>query len=347
MEEKKPADFITEDFVSSESFLNFYLHTNKADEIFWADWLLGTPVNAAQAKEAISVLNCLFFRLPDNEFQGELEKLKATTSIANLETKKKDSLVRLLNWNEKEGNRKNRKRRMILYLIPVAFIMIAGVCFFTQRSALPAETLIEKHNNGQTALEIMLSDSTIVTLAVNSTVRYEKQFGNIDRKVWLDGIAAFHVKRDEQHPFKVFAKGLTATVLGTVFNVKALRADSITVIELLNGRLKVEAGELPSIILEPNERVVYAEGKHHLYKEAWLPTENKMQNHLVFSKDDFSAIALKMKNIFGITLINQSHKNNWRFTGTFNNSTAKDIIENICLIERLRFEQSGDTILIK
>ena len=348
MEEKKPADFITEDFISSESFLNFYLHKSKADEIFWEEWLLSNAGKASQAKEALAILDCLFLRLPENEFQVELEKMKAKTGAAIPVIAKKPSLIRLLNWNKKDGIRQSRKKRMIVYLIPVAFLLIAGVYFFTQRSALPAAVLIEKHNNGQTPLELILSDSTIVTLASNSTVRYPKQFGNIDRKVWLDGTATFHVRRDELHPFKVYAKEVVATVLGTLFNVKEPKGDAVVIIELLKGKLQVEAGDkLPVIILNPNERVVYTAASRRMFKEAWLPQEDLLQNHLVFSKDNFSAIALKIKNVFGITVINQSHKNNWRFTGSFNNSTAKDIIANICLVEQLNYEQNGDTILIK
>jgi transmembrane sensor len=54
-----------------------------------------------------------------------------------------------------------------------------------------------------------------------------------------------------------------------------------------------------------------------------------------------------MKNAFGVTLINQSPKKDWRFTGEFKNSTAKNMVENICLVENLSFVIKGDTILIK
>ncbi len=55
----------------------------------------------------------------------------------------------------------------------------------------------------------------------------------------------------------------------------------------------------------------------------------------------------EMKSVFDVTLINQSDKKKWRFTGEFKNSTANEIVENICLLKNLNHEIKGDTIFIK
>jgi hypothetical protein len=94
-----------------------------------------------------------------------------------------------------------------------------------------------------------------------------------------------------------------------------------------------------SMILTPNERAVYVRSDKHLYKNLIIPMN--------FRQSNFDEIASQMKDAFGIVLINESPKKNWSFTGEFTNSSAMDIIENICLVKNLTYSQRGDTVLIK
>jgi len=103
-------------------------------------------------------------------------------------------------------------------------------------------------------------------------------------------------------------------------------------------------------MLLPNERIVYTRYNQKLLKEKWeLDKDPTLQqiNRLVFRKDDFNAVAIKIKAASGITLINHADKKAWRFTGEFANSTAGEIVTSICKIEGLTCEMVGDTILIK
>jgi hypothetical protein len=104
-----------------------------------------------------------------------------------------------------------------------------------------------------------------------------------------------------------------------------------------------------SIILNPEERVVYNRHDQRLYKERWQPqAEFAVQvSHILFQRNTFDEVAGKIRSVFGITVINQSKRRNWMFSGEFENATAEEIIKNICVVERLNFETTGDTILIK
>jgi transmembrane sensor len=97
-----------------------------------------------------------------------------------------------------------------------------------------------------------------------------------------------------------------------------------------------------SVLLLPNERAVYVRNDNLLYKNII-----EQEHTLSFNRSNFHEVAVQMKNAFGVTLINQSPKKDWRFTGEFKNSTAKNMVENICLVENLSFVIKGDTILIK
>ena len=86
-----------------------------------------------------------------------------------------------------------------------------------------------------------------------------------------------------------------------------------------------------------------------LYKESWQQNNEQpsITNHFKFSHDNFETIAKQIKTVFGITLVNQNNKKEWRFTGEFNNSSAKEIIEYICIVKKLSYQVQGDTIFIK
>jgi hypothetical protein len=143
-------------------------------------------------------------------------------------------------------------------------------------------------------------------------------------------------------------------VLGTIFNIEKNSADSSTYIELLKGSLKVEMNATePSrqqtIYLNPNERVVYRASGNTFLKESWSPDtlKNNLADHLVFRNADFDLVAEKIKEAYGIVVINQSKKKKWHYTAEFKNVEFKEVLENICAVEGLKSSLTGDTVVLK
>jgi hypothetical protein len=136
---------------------------------------------------------------------------------------------------------------------------------------------------------------------------------------------------------------MITTVLGTTFTIKK-SGDSALIVDLLKGKLNVAISESTpqSILLAENERAVYVRANRHFYKQPIIPV-----NTLSFHGSNFEEIASQFKKAFGITIINQSNKTKWLFTGEFMNATAKEIIESICLVKKCTYQINGDTILIK
>lgn len=86
---------------------------------------------------------------------------------------------------------------------------------------------------------LTLADGTKVTLNANSTLEYPQSFADAsERRVRLRGEAHFEVTKNPHRPFIVEAGEMQTKVLGTVFDVKAYRADRPKV-TLLEGKVKV------------------------------------------------------------------------------------------------------------
>lgn len=340
MDKKTRENYSVEDFITDESFANYHFHLNKVDEIFWKEWIAKHPEKIALVKKAEEIIPTLSITISESEYQEELSKITAAIN------KTHDSPVfSLLNWN-KRSLFSGRKRRSVIYLAPIILILIAAGYFLSHYFQKSSRQLSKTINVGNNPLIFTLSDSTIVTLAPHSVLRYPLQFKDKERNVYLEGDAGFNVKRNVEAPFKVYVENIVTTVLGTIFKIKK-SGDTALIVDLLKGKLNVEIinynVESPqSILLAPDESAIYVRNNHHFYKKSLIPEIN-----LSFHQNDFREIASQIKKVFGITVINQSNKSNWRFTGEFKNITAKEIIESITLVEKLSYEVKGDTILIK
>lgn len=336
---KKPGESYTiDDFIMDESFVNYHLRSNKADELFWKDWIASHPEKKELVKKAQELIDTLSITLSEEEYQEELSKI--TAAINKTDGRQVFSLV-----SRNERKQLGERRPAILYLVPVFTILLFAGYFLVKHFQKATTVFSQTINTGSNSMEVTLSDSTIVTLAPHSVLKYPARFGNNERKVYLQGDAGFNVKRNEQAPFTVYVENMVTTVLGTVFNIKK-SGDSALMVNLLKGKLKVEinnnSGSPDPIVLAPGESATYVRNNQHFYKTEFVPRFN-----LSFRKNDFGEVAAAIKKVFGVTVINKSDKKHWRFTGDFKNKSAKEIIESISEVERLSFGVSGDTILIK
>lgn len=341
MDKISPENYQVEDFISDESFINYHFKSNIVDQLFWEKWLTEHPGKMALVKEAIEMLETFSLTISEKEYREESKKI--SIAIEEKNNAQKDSQLSVPN---KLSHLYQRKKRMMQYILPLLMVLSAGGYWFIHASQKQSGQLVETFNDGSLPMILTLSDSTVVSLAPHARLQYPSRFDNNDRDVYLAGNAGFNVRRNVQHPFKVHVENIVATVLGTIFNIKT-SGDSAIEVDLLKGKLNVEIMNahmvpLQSLLLAPDEKAVYVRNERHLYKNELIS-----ENEVDFRQNSFEEIADKMKAVFGVAVINESNNKTWRFTGAFRNSTAKDIIENICVVKKLSFMAKGDTIFIK
>jgi transmembrane sensor len=351
---KSPDYYQVEDFVTDESFINFFFDLNRQDKAFWENWIYSNPEKTRQFEAAKQMLRNLSFSIDEVERMEQLTRLKKAIDVESSGNPNSSPVfARTLGWRMPVIRKKTGKRNFAGIALPFVLALGLGGYVLLRHVAGDPAQLVERSNESAKPVVITLSDGTVVTLAPGSVFRYPAAFGDQDRKVYLDGEAQFHVSKDAAHPFKVYQGNIVATVLGTIFNVKKQVGDSVLMVELIEGKLKVEttkASGLPaqSIMLSPDERALYNTRNKNLHKEIWRSQLDllKTVQSLSFRQNNFEQIASQIKADFGITLINNSHKKEWRFTGVFTNATAKEIIDNICLVEGLTNQYNGDSIIV-
>jgi anti-sigma factor len=139
-------------------------------------------------------------------------------------------------------------------MIPVALLVGTYLWFNAPGPTLmpAAQVLVSAATDMQKHL--ILPDSSEVWLNEKSTLTYPNDF-TANRTVELDGEAYFHVRKAGGAAFTVNAGELTATVLGTEFNVKAYSGQPQTEITLDTGSIEVSTpGQI--CLMKPNERLI-------------------------------------------------------------------------------------------
>lgn len=148
------------------------------------------------------------------------------------------------------------RRKWLRYAAAAAVLFTAGLGgwhYFAYQQ--PTAAMIVQTGNGSTK-QILLPDSSIVTLNAGSTLQVAANFGRRERTVVLDGEAFFIIHPDPAHPFRVQHGQLTTTVLGTAFNVHAYPGEADTKVAVANGKVQVEVSG-QHYVLEASETLQY------------------------------------------------------------------------------------------
>lgn len=109
---------------------------------------------------------------------------------------------------------------------------------------------------------IILPDSSIVTLNANSSMRMPEQWSDADgRQVWLEGEAYFLVQKQPStvEKFVVHTRQVDVEVLGTRFNVNTRRQRAVVSLE--EGKVRLSVHGADSAVLEKKAAMVLRPGQ--------------------------------------------------------------------------------------
>lgn len=168
---------------------------------------------------------------------------------------------------------------------------------------------------------IVLPDSTLVTLNAGSILSYETTYNKSERRVHLTGEAYFVVRPDKERAFVVLTDKVEVKALGTVFNVSAYPEENEVVTSLISGVVQLGNSENEAICqLRPNQAAVYNKESSHVeiglfepeYVTSWITDK------LLFKKKSFPYICKVLEKKFNCTIrIDNKEVHKKVFTGKF------------------------------
>jgi ferric-dicitrate binding protein FerR (iron transport regulator) len=255
-------------------------------------------------------------------------------------------------------------------------ILLGGGAYFVlnpkkEKNATPVIAKISQIRvpNGMPVKEI-LPDSSVVWLNAGSHIRYDNNFVQKNRDVYLDGEGFFSVKHDAEHPFIVHAANITVRALGTKFNVQAYPDENRIEATLISGKVLVKIDGKPdqNIILMPNEKLTVTNEKFALsdknnkirkelsfeVKEvtqipsiAAVPEVAWLQDKLAFQNESFDDLAKRMERRYDLhILFKDSLLGKERLSGVFENENIQKALDLLQMTTAFHFRVQGDTVYL-
>ncbi len=249
------------------------------------------------------------------------------------------------------------KRWWLAAAAAVAILLVAGYTILWTTMIAPAaehqfmaknaaNSVFEEINEGTTQRQIVLYDSTRVTLQPGAHLIYPTRFSLTKREVYLTGEAFFEVTKDRSRPFFVYSKTLVTEVVGTSFRVRADNTVQTSEVAVMTGKVRVVQNEedktllqrfMPArkeIMLTPNHRAVYQRETEELVvtlveKPRPLAVDNVKAS--VFHAASLALVLHDMSYAYGIEIVTQNARiNECTFTGDL--SKTDDLYIRLALI---------------
>lgn len=197
--------------------------------------------------------------------------------------------------------------------------------------------------------EVLLPDSSVVVLNVNSQLRYPAKFTS-SRKVELNGEAFFDIRKNPDTRFTVKASHLNVNVLGTSFVVSDAGSNESARVEVKTGRVQItipgmQQQQLP--VLLPSQQYTYAVQRREGKVDSNVTVDTEWTSQLLVFRntplrDVFSAIAESLQ----VKIVSRNNDINQRtFTGSFlKEDNIAEILKILTLSYGLKIKQTGNLI---
>lgn len=239
---------------------------------------------------------------------------------------------------------------VLLFSIAFSYYFLNESSFNENQQMLAQKMLTMKTELGQ-KLNLTLPDGSKVRMNAGSTITFPEKFTDTIREIIFAGEAFFEVTKNKQQPFIIKTGSLTTRVLGTSFNINALKDNASVEVTLATGKVKVFTKN-DSRELLPSEQAVFDTKEEKIttqkvninnfieWKEGVLRFENTTIGEAKTTLERWYNVKIELKNPELAECI---------FTGTFKNEALQTILESISFVkETIDFEFiSKEKVIIK
>jgi transmembrane sensor len=199
---------------------------------------------------------------------------------------------------------------------------------------------------------VTLDDGSVFTLAPASRLTLSPTYGHGQRKVTLDGEAAFRITHDAARPFSVRARNARLEDLGTRFVVRAYREDPDVQVAVADGRVSLgDTANSDSQRWELARGTVALLGRDGATKVtehadvdaefAWVSGE------LVFRRVPLREAIPRLSRWYAVNIrLADAALGNRLVTGSFRDETVDDALAALAGTINARIEHKGNEVLL-
>ncbi len=325
--------------------------------------------NECTAEEKETVVEWLHSRDFESELLSQIENdLLSLNASANNEEDLQPLLQNILlkeQLDRIDSGRQiiypGRKNGSVKWLLSVAASIIIIFSFsyfltglFTSEAPLDtpltAKYIVKENSRGRMST-IFLPDGSVVKLNAASKIRYQENFIDSARIVYLEGEAFFEVAKDSIKPFVVLADNISITALGTSFNVSSYQEEDKIAVALATGKVVVkEKNQADDVFLEPGQLVKYNKAANQFTdREIFSPKSiyGWKDGILYFKSASLQEVITRLERWFGVEfIVNNNSPLNWSYTGEFNDQSLKSVLESLSFSQNFKYKINDKTVTI-
>lgn len=337
-------EYKLEDFILDDSFVNFATNKNQVDIAKWEEWFSQSPKNSKIALEAKMLITKLRFNkreLSGNYISDEWRKLSVRLHLNETNHKKKNKTVFL------------KKIGRYAAVASILLLLASALYYFSASSMKDPKVIYQELcvAKGESK-NIILPDGTVVFINSDSKLKYEENFGETCREVFLEGEAWFDVSHNPNKPFIVHTQENDIKVLGTAFNVYAYPNENIFRTSLERGKICLSYNNGAEIELKANQTYILLKNTREvkLLETTNIEMYSAWKNgDIVFKNQTFTDILKILERTHNLTFIlKNKNVGKCNYTGCF---TTEDDINSILAVIKLptpfEYEIHKDTVIIK
>lgn len=198
---------------------------------------------------------------------------------------------------------------------------------------------------------ILLADGTKIWLNRDSRLRYPKRFDGTKRTVYLEGEAFFEVARKPEQPFIIYSGKMATEVLGTSFNLRANKQDTVTEVTVRSGKVAFFNAD------KPGEKLLLTKGQQGTYikhKQQLIKHESNNTNLFAWKTGVFIFKETKLNKVIGAlaTYYNKPVRlANTKLgacvlTTTLDQLSLEEVAETIALTLNINYHVSNNEVVL-
>lgn len=227
----------------------------------------------------------------------------------------------------RKGIRRTYSLRRYVWAAASVILLLIGIGTFYLTERNEPEWVAITTAPGQMKA-VYLPDSTLVSMAGNSTLRYDvKVYGKERRVVEMTGKAFFQVKRDEARPFSVQTAVTDVTVLGTSFQVN--EQPNTTEVNVVTGKVCFSAGKKENaVILTAGMSASYSMERKEIsiLEEEELNSLSWQTKQLRFNNTPIDKVIEDLDAYYQVKISNKIKSPDTKLTATFNDLPLDEVL---------------------
>ena len=361
--------YTVEELMLNDSFLRYCLDEQSPDKEFWEKETELYRDQQGVFAEARYTIILLHGKLDNNEVTRQVEKIR---KIIGSQEEKYSSLKNLIEpVSLRPGIKKQspgqkpakhfRKPYLIYGVAALALIFFGGylVKYSGSKTIISQPKLTEaSYDCGMGERKsIQLPDGSVVVLNSNSSIRLAGNVNQTARTIILKGEAFFQVAKNPAKPFIVHSGAFSVTAVGTSFYVYAGNSENDYKVDLLEGKVRLSAGENKTTATETRETMLLPgeEGTWQFPRMSFTKSlcdsvllRKWISGRLSFKNMPVEKVFELLQQWYGLHIIIKHKKwDRLTLTGDYDNKPLDHVLKIICFSLSAGYSYSGNQVIIE